>query len=75
MIFYYLTYVYNLIFVIFPVSEKNANVSTTFECVKQITFDGSFCRVHGRECFPNKALILKKRKVYDPEGEYKLTIM
>ena len=73
--FYYLTYVYNLIFVIFPVSEKNAEVSTTSECVKQTTFDGLICLVHGRECFPNKASIVKKRKVYDSKGEYKLTIM
>ena len=59
----------------FSVSEKSAEVTITSECIKQITFDGLTCRIYGTACFPHKASIVKKRKVYDPKGEYKLIIM
>ena len=55
--------------------ENNGDMPCTSKCVREITLDGLFCRVHGNVCLPNKVPKVKKRKVNDPKGECDLMIM
>ena len=56
----------------FPVSEKTEGILQTLECLKHVTGDGLNCLVHGSACLSNTKAIIKKRKVHNEKGEYKL---
>ena len=62
-------------FAIFSVMENKRDMPFTTECVREITFEGLICRLHGTVCLPNKISEVKKRKMNDPKGECKFMIM